>query len=380
MMAKVWLWLGRAFSDEHGPSSSRIISAWLSVSSMTLIWWVARHCMFAPVDKLSIWLSNLPLIIGALATFSTAPYGVMKLTSMFKKGADKVVEHAVGTNNPNISGNFSNLQVVHCVRVDLTDPDVRLFTTPKTTNYVAESRETLNLSVPHFLTTNKLQVVADAGFYNASPGGSDPSSEGLPCEVYGLQICTGAVVSAESSADYAGDPRAASLLFTTNKQPMFVFRNLPPGTNTDGIYTAVTGFYPIVSNGVNVGAVAINSYPDPIIHQVQPRTAYGVSKDNRYLLVLTIDGRQGLSQGVNPPYSDGALDVETGYWMTNCGAWNAINMDGGGSTALYMSDSTGNPVAVNHLRYLPAYGRERYIGSHFGVFAKPMPGFRYSAP
>src|ERR1017187_5549295 len=60
----------------------------------------------------------------------------------------KGIEHAVGTNNPNISGNFSNLQVVHCVRVDLTDPDVRLFTTPKTTNYVAESRETLNLSVP----------------------------------------------------------------------------------------------------------------------------------------------------------------------------------------------------------------------------------------
>ena len=93
MMEKVWTWLGRAFSDEHGPSSSRIISAWLSVSSMALIWWVVRHMQSQPVDKLSIWLSNLPLIIGALATFSTAPYGVMKLTSMFKKGADKVVEH-----------------------------------------------------------------------------------------------------------------------------------------------------------------------------------------------------------------------------------------------------------------------------------------------
>ena len=93
MMAKVWSWLGRAFSDEHGPSSSRIISAWLSVSSMALIWWIARHMMGEPADKLQIWASNLPLVIGALATFSTAPYGVMKLTSMFKKGSDKVVEH-----------------------------------------------------------------------------------------------------------------------------------------------------------------------------------------------------------------------------------------------------------------------------------------------
>ena len=89
-MSKVWSWLGRAFSDEHGPSSSRIISAWLSVSSMALIWWVARHCMSQPVDKLSIWLSNFPLIIGALATFSTAPYGIGRLSEMFKKTGDKL--------------------------------------------------------------------------------------------------------------------------------------------------------------------------------------------------------------------------------------------------------------------------------------------------
>ena len=91
-MSKVWAWLGKAFSDEHGPSSSRIVSAWLSISSMTLIWWVVRHCMSQPADKLSIWLSNLPLIIGALATFSTAPYGVMKLTEMFKKTGNKIAE------------------------------------------------------------------------------------------------------------------------------------------------------------------------------------------------------------------------------------------------------------------------------------------------
>jgi hypothetical protein len=93
MMEKAWSWIGRAFSDEHGPSSSRIISAWLSVSSMALIWWIARHMMGEPADKLQIWASNFPLIIGALATFAVSPYGVMKLTGMFQKGADKVVEH-----------------------------------------------------------------------------------------------------------------------------------------------------------------------------------------------------------------------------------------------------------------------------------------------
>jgi hypothetical protein len=280
----------------------------------------------------------------------------------------KGIDHAVGTNDPSIPGNLSVLQVANCIRVDLTDPDVRLFTTPPAPNPVAESRETLTQTVPSFLQQYHLQVACDANFYNANPGGSDPTAAGLPCEVYGLQILTGIVVSAQTTTDAAGDPRYAALLFKTNNQPQFVFVNRPPGTNIAGIYNAVTGYYPIVSNGVNIGAAAAISYNDPYIHQLQPRTAYGLSQDNRYLYLMTIDGRQS-------GYSDGALDTETAYWLLQFGAWNGVNMDGGGSTALYMADSAGNPVGVNHSSYLPAYGRERYIGSHFGVYAKPLQGF-----
>ncbi len=276
----------------------------------------------------------------------------------------KGVEHAGGTNVPGQAGSFPRLQVVYCERVDLTDPDVRLFTTPRAANYVAESRETLTLTVPDFLKQNHLQVASDANFYNANPGGADPSSEGVSCDVLGLQISSGMVVSADS----VGDNRYAALFFTTNNQPSFVFVNRPPGTNTAGIQTAITGYYPIVSNGVNIGAAASISYPDSLIHGINPRTAFGVSQDNRYLFILTIDGRQS-------GYSDGALDSETAYWMLAFGALNAINMDGGGSTSLYISDAAGNPVAVNHSSYLAGYGRERYIGSHFGVWAKPLPGF-----
>ena len=91
-MSKVWAWLGRAFSDENGPSSSRVISAWLSVSSMALIWWMAKHAMSQPVEKLQVWVGGLPLIIGALATFAVSPYGVAKLTGMFSKAGNKIVE------------------------------------------------------------------------------------------------------------------------------------------------------------------------------------------------------------------------------------------------------------------------------------------------
>jgi hypothetical protein len=243
---------------------------------------------------------------------------------------------------------------------------------------VAEYRETLSLTVPQFLSKYHVQVACDANFYYANPGAGDPTSAGIPCEVYSLQISTGIVVSAESSSD-AGSPRYASLLFSTNNHPFFAFDNQPPGTNTAGIYTAITGCYPLVSNGVNIGAAAINSFPNiNDIHGLQPRTAFGTSQDNRYLYLMTIDGRQASPTGPAPPapqYSAGAYDSDTAYWLMQFGAWNGIQMDGGGSTALYMADSTGSPLRLNHSSYLAATGHERYIGSHFGVYAKPLQDF-----
>jgi hypothetical protein len=84
-MEKVLHFIKDAFSENGQPSSSRVISAWLSVSSMALIWFIVRHMMSQPVDKLSVWIGNLPLVIGSLATFSTAPYGIGKLAGMFRK-------------------------------------------------------------------------------------------------------------------------------------------------------------------------------------------------------------------------------------------------------------------------------------------------------
>jgi hypothetical protein len=98
----------------------------------------------------------------------------------------KGVERAVGTNFPD--GTIPRLQVVHCVRVDLTDPNVQLFTTPRASNYVAESRETLSLSVTNFLQNYGLQVACTANFYNTAVG-FDPTSNGVACQVYGLQMC-----------------------------------------------------------------------------------------------------------------------------------------------------------------------------------------------
>jgi hypothetical protein len=189
-------------------------------------------------------------------------------------------------------------------------------------------------------------------------------------------MSTGQVVSAVDSQN-----RYASLMFKTNNEPIFYLNNRPGATNVPGIYTAITGFYPVLTNGVNVWALYysdfFNQYPDSSIHQFQPRTAFGVSQDRRYLYMMTIDGRQpnfmsgGGACNIGQ-YSNGALDSETAMWLLTFGVWDAINMDGGGSTAMYMADCAGEPIALNHSSLLVNH-RERLIGCHFGVYAKPLP-------
>ncbi len=283
------------------------------------------------------------------------------------------VDHAVGTNFPStvVTNNGvalmnATLQVVHCVRVDLTDPGVRLFATPPAPGYIANYRETLSLSISNFIRSYGVQVAANANYYYVNPGGSDPSAEGLPSDNEGLLISNGQVVSSDGV-------RLVSLLFTTNNTPVLNLDSRPPNTNTAGIFTAVAGYYPVLTNGVNLWAFYANSLSafytpgDTTIHQLQPRTVFGISQDRRYLFLMTVDGRQG-------GYSNGALDVDMGMWMLQFGAWDAVNMDGGGTTAMYSTDGAGNPVPLNHSSYVAGAGRERIVGNHFGVYAAALPG------
>jgi len=59
---------------------------------------------------------------------------------------------------------------------------------------------------------------------------------------------------------------------------------------------------------------------------LNPRTAVGTTRDGRHLLLVTVDGRQAFSKGVS--LAGMALILK------RYGAWNAINLDGGGSTTM----------------------------------------------
>ena len=80
-----------------------------------------------------------------------------------------------------------------------------------------------------------------------------------------------------------------------------------------------------------------------------PRSAVGISRDGRTLWLYTVDGRSTRSAGMTL--------VELADAMRALGAWQAMNFDGGGSTAMVIdgtlvnmpSDATGEREVGNAL-------------------------------
>jgi exopolysaccharide biosynthesis protein len=81
-----------------------------------------------------------------------------------------------------------------------------------------------------------------------------------------------------------------------------------------------------------------------------PRTAVGLSQDRRRLLLLIADGRREGVPGLTLP--------ELAALMVEMGACTALNLDGGGSSALWLRDRIVNR---------PSDGVERKVANHLGV-------------
>src|SRR5262245_55807739 len=110
----------------------------------------------------------------------------------------KGVDYSVSSNTP--GGNLPNLQVVHAFRVDLTDPDIRLFTSAQSSNYVAGASEVGGLTTSDFLKSNHLQAAINANFFNPN---DYYLPAGTPMDVYGLAISQGVVVSQPDGPSHA---------------------------------------------------------------------------------------------------------------------------------------------------------------------------------
>jgi uncharacterized protein YigE (DUF2233 family) len=227
------------------------------------------------------------------------------------------------------------LQEVRAVRVDLQEPGISFFTTP---DNGPAPRETTSETTAEFLRHHRLQVAINANFYEpcCTPGEKD---------LNGLALSRGMIVSPPSSSGLG-----TCVLAITRDHRVTV-------TTTDTrfdpslYWTAVAGSAIVLADGKKP------ALPDSLFNRTpNPRSAVGVSRDGRYLVLLVIDGRQ-------PGYSLGATVPEVGDWLLRFGAHAGLNLDGGGSTTL-----------------VRAAGDDALVLNRPSGAAKPKPGDPPSAP
>lgn len=93
-----------------------------------------------------------------------------------------------------------------------------------------------------------------------------------------------------------------------------------------------------------------------------PRTGIGVSQDGSKIVIITVDGRNGYA---------GLTQKEFGEIFKSFGCYNAMNLDGGGSTTMVKKTKAMDKAEIINK---PSGGTPRAVVSGVGVFSSDNPG------
>lgn len=212
--------------------------------------------------------------------------------------------------------------VISALQVNTRYPGIKFVTTSRCDPWTEGKAETTRQTTRAFLrgfhrddvqvpggVRPQILVAINADAFSPWPA---PYQEEAPTNLKGLAVSQGVLVSRGS-----GTP---SLIVRKNGD--LEIRTTLAETDISEVETAVSGFEMCLVEG---------ELP-PLSPELNPRTGLGLSMDRQYLVALTIDGRQ--------PASEGATRQEVGQWLRYFGAYNGINMDGGGSTTMAYWDAT----------------------------------------
>jgi hypothetical protein len=158
-------------------------------------------------------------------------------------------------------------------------------------------------------------------------------------------------------------PAGGWVLSAHGQAAAWLDRALKPGVRVM-LKSPLSDFWPGVKHALGGGPTLLRSgevlvtamqeqFKPDISEGLAPRTAVGVTPDGQALLV-TVDGRQ-------PQLSRGLSLAGLAYLLKDLGAVDALNLDGGGSTAMAIG-----PTIVNR----PSDGVERRVSNALCVFAE----------
>jgi hypothetical protein len=284
--------------------------------------------------------------------------------------------------------------------IDLTSPGIHFKLTPPgenlpavapgstTPNWPVVPFEVVRQRTLDFLNTSHGQAAINVHFFAPFPvpGGSTQSAYAY---VIGLAASRGKVYSGFESPiqSYAIVTNSPGLNIDRSNNASIVHRHPDSADGMDvledvELWNALAGSAQILTNGVKtIPEYTDATHPDELLTPgpVPPlgplpltytragrhwydlsnaRTAIGVTEDGRTLVLFTVDGTNG---GHGMQVGEVADLLKKDY-----GVWNALNLDGGGSTTMAVEDP------VTHVRKLvnvPADNPPRLEASNFAVYS-----------
>jgi N-acetylglucosamine-1-phosphodiester alpha-N-acetylglucosaminidase len=241
---------------------------------------------------------------------------------------------------------------IHVVTVDLSTPGLHFKLTPP-----GGTRETLRQTTLAFLNQEHSQVALNAHFFLPFP------SNDLNADLIGLAVSDGRIISNcehQPVQSYAIVADAPALNIDRANHASIV-----PCENDAPFWTTVSGSAQIVTNGVvTVPAYKDAEHPNGLLtpnadysnqHSwydlPRARTAIGLTRDNGKLVLFTVEaGRNGETSGMT-------VGELANLLVKDYAVYNALNLDGGGSTSLVID---GTLVTSG----------SREVGSSLAVFAE----------
>ncbi len=236
---------------------------------------------------------------------------------------------------------------VNVLRIDATNPNLTFHTTSPSKNWVADVNETDRRTLPDSVVEEDLLVAVNANFYQ--PFNAQTRVSRGPADNKGLVVSNGVLVSPTID----GFPS-----FIQNKDGSVEIRSVRPGDSLDNIQTAVSGHNTVLKDGKCPIIDQVESFP--YLKVRHPRTLVGISQDKKFVYLVTIDGRQ-------PEFSVGTSILESAEILRQLGAYDAVNLDGGGSTTMAYRDESGKPVVLNRPVGLGPANTLRHNANALGV-------------
>lgn len=238
----------------------------------------------------------------------------------------KGVDYAQGINQDWAGDAPDHAQNVNLLRIDLTSPHISFLVSPFDFLKPDGNKTTDFLDRYFDMGTMEAMYATNGNFFEFSK----VHERNL---FFGLAVSEGNIISNpySGSAPYSliiNRKNGAIIVDSTTDTDAFLMQegHVQP-------WTAVSGNCMLVTNG----QITAPSPSSPLAKSpLAARTSIGLSEGisgglPQYLFLLTIDG---IDQQLLPSPYYGATPEDAATWMQNAGAYNAIGLDGGGSTTM----------------------------------------------